>query len=124
MSEDPAFYDHALRRLNRVSMVLAVTAVVVMTFVEGWRGALGAAGGSLFSLGSLHRWKQVAGALGSNSKTRLRVVVLISYALLAASVFVIIRYFGVSAWSVVAGLFVSMAAVIVEIVYELLTNAK
>jgi hypothetical protein len=124
VTEDSAFYDHALTRLSRVSVMLALTAVVVMTFLEGWRGALGAAGGALFSLGSLHRWKRVADALGSSSKTRLRIVVLLSYALLSASVFVIIRYFGVSAWSVVAGLFVSMAAVIVEIVYELLTNAK
>ena len=124
MTEDPAFYDHALTRLSRMSVMLALAAVVVMTFIEGWRGALGATGGALFSLGSLHRWKRVAGALGSSSKTRLRVAVLTTYTILSASVFVIIRYFGVSARSVVAGLFVSMAAVIVEIVYELLTNAK
>lgn len=124
MSDDPAFYDHALRRLDRIAMVLAVAAVIAMTFAEGWRGTLGAAGGSLFSLASLHRWKRVAGAVGASSKTRLRIRILLGYALLAASVFVIIRYFGVSAWSVVAGLFVSMAAVMLEILFELLTNAK
>ena len=119
MSDDPAFYERALRRLDRSAMVLAAAAIVAMAFVEGWRGALGAAAGALFSLGSFHRWKRVADAIGSTTKTRLRLRILAGYALLGISLFVIIRYFGVSVRSVVAGLFVSVGAVIVEVVYEL-----
>jgi hypothetical protein len=124
MSEDPAFYDRALRRLDSTALVLAGTAIFGMFTVDGWRGALGAAAGAAFSLASLHRWKRIAGALGAQSKTRLRLRMLAGYAVLGASLFVIIRYFGVSPRSVIAGLFVSMAAVIVEIVYELLTGIK
>ena len=42
MSDDPAFYERALRRLDRSAVVLAAAAIVAMAFVEGWRGALGA----------------------------------------------------------------------------------
>jgi hypothetical protein len=122
MTEDKAFYDRATRRLDRGALVLAGIAVVGMAALQGWRGALGAAAGAGFSLLSLRRWKQIAGTLGSQSKARLRIRLLAGYAVIGASLFVIIRYFGVSPASVIAGLFVSTAAVVVEIVYELLTN--
>jgi hypothetical protein len=124
MSEDPAFYDRAIRRLDRSTFVLAGIAVIGMGALQGWRGALGAAAGAGFSLISLHRWKRIAGALGSQSKARLRLRLLAGYAVIGASLFVIIRYFGVSPTSVIAGLFVSMAAVVVEIVYELLISTS
>jgi hypothetical protein len=122
MTEDPAFYDRAIRRLDRAALVLAAVAVAGMAALDGWKGALGAGAGAGFSIASLHRWKRVAGALGSRSKTRLRIWFLLGYAFVAASLFVIIRYLQVSPRSVIAGLFVSMAAVVVEIVYELLTG--
>jgi len=122
MTEDPAFYDRAIRRLDRSALVLAGIAVVGMAALQGWRGALGAAAGAGFSLISLHRWKRIAGALGSQSKTRLRMRLLAGYAVIGASLFVIMRYFGVSPTSVIAGLFVSMAAVVIEILYELVTS--
>ncbi len=43
------------------------------------------------------------------------------FTIVAGTLFVIIRYLEVSAWAVFAGLLVSVAAVIVEIVYELIT---
>jgi hypothetical protein len=122
MTEDPAFYDRAIRRVDRAALVLAGIAMVGMAALQGWRGALGAAAGAGFSLISLHRWKRIARALGPQSKLRLRMRLLAGYAVIGASLFVIIKYFGVSPASVVVGLFVSTAAVVVEIVYELLTN--
>jgi len=122
MTENPAFYDRAIRRVDRAALVLAGIAIIGMAALQGWRGALGAAAGAGFSLVSLHRWKRIAGALGSQSKIRLRMRLLAGYAIIGASLFVIIRYFGVSPVSVIAGLLISTAAVVVEIVYELLTN--
>jgi hypothetical protein len=122
MTEDPAFYDRALRRLHRGTLFLAGIAVIAMGVLEGWRGALGAAAGAAFSIASLHWWKRLAGSLGSQSKSKLRIRLLIWYAVIGASLFVIIRSFGVSPASMIAGLFVSTAAVVIEIVYELLTS--
>ncbi len=122
MTEDPAIYERAIRRLDRTALVLAGAAVVIMAALEGWRGALGAAGGASFSLASLRRIKRVAGALGSASKNRLRLRLLAGYAVIGASLFVIIRYLKVSPMSVIAGLFVSVAAVMIEILFELFTN--
>ncbi len=118
MTDDPGFYDRAIRRLERIGFVLSAAAVVAMTAREGWRGALGAAAGAAFSLASFRNWKRVADA-ASGGKARMGPWPVIRFLVLAASLFVIIRYFGVSPWSVLAGLFVSVAAVLVEIVYEI-----
>jgi hypothetical protein len=119
MTDDPGFYDRAIRRLERIGFVLAGAAVVSMAAREGWRGALGATAGAAFSLTSFRNWKRVAGA-ASGGKSRIGPWPAIRFLVLAASLFVIIRYFGVSPWSVLAGLFVSVAAVMVEIVFELI----
>ena len=119
MSEDPAYYDRALRRLDRFALALAGAAVVGMGIAHGWKGALGAAGGAAFSLGSFRTWKRVAAAVTGDAGARPGTWLVLRYTILAASLFVIIRYFGVSLWSVLAGLLVPMAAVMAEIVCEL-----
>lgn len=121
MTDDTGFYDRALRRLDRIALVLAGAVVVAMTVREGWRGALGAGGGAAFALFSFRTWKRVASAVSGETGSRPWSALLIRFAILAATLFVIIRYFGVSAWAVLAGLLVSVAAVVIEIVYELIT---
>ena len=120
MTEDAAFYDRAIRRMERVALLLAAAAVVFMAVREGWRGALGAAGGAAFSLGSFRTWKNVAAAVGGDKQTRPGWKLLIRFGILAAALLVIIRTFGVSPASVVAGLFVSVAAVLFELACELI----
>ncbi len=38
MTDDPGFYDRALRRLDRIVLVLAGAVVIAMAVREGWRG--------------------------------------------------------------------------------------
>ena len=121
MTDDPGFYDRAILRLDRITVVLAGLIVIAMTILEGWRGALGSGAGAAFALFSFRTWKRVAAAVTGGTGSRPWSALLIRFTILAATLFVIIRYFGVSAWAVLAGLMVSVAAVIVEIVYELIT---
>jgi hypothetical protein len=121
MTDDPGFYDRALRRLDRIVLALAGAVVVAMAVREGWRGALGAAGGAAFALFSFRTWKKVASAVTGEPVSRPWSALLVRFTIVAATLFVIIRYFGVSAWAVLAGLLVSAAAVVIEIVYELIT---
>ena len=50
MTDDPGFYDRALRRLDRIVLAVAAAVIIAMAMREGWRGALGAAGGAAFAL--------------------------------------------------------------------------
>ena len=64
---------------------------------------------------------QIVDALGSSRPTRKRVAVLagLRYALLGGGSYVILRYSPVNLTAAMVGLFVAMAAVIVEICFEL-----
>jgi hypothetical protein len=63
----------------------------------------------------------VVDALGETRPTRKRVAVLagLRYALLGGGAYVILRFSSVSVTATLAGLFVAVAAVIVEICFEL-----
>ena len=96
---DEGFFDRALVRIGKAMF------------------AIGAAASWL----NFHWLKQVVDALGQNRPTRKRVAILagLRYALLGGGAYVIIRYSSVSVTAALAGLFVSVAAVIIEICFEL-----
>jgi hypothetical protein len=124
VSDDPAFYDRAFARIDRISIVLAILAVAAMYIRLGWRGALGCAIGAVLSWFSFRLWKRLAnsiGAPGAGSPASATFLGL-RYLLLGGIVFVIISYLEVSLLAVLAGLFVSVAAILVEIAYELITT--
>ena len=120
MTEDPAFYDRAIRRIEWFAFGLAVLVVAAMSIREGWRGALGAAGGAAFSLGSFRTWKGVAAAAGGETRSRPGWKLLLRFGILVAALLVIIRFFGATPASVLTGLFVSVAAVLLELACELI----
>lgn len=122
MTEDAAFYDRALRRMTRIAVVLAIVATAVAAVRLGWRDALGFGVGAAVSILNLHWWKRVAagiGDAGNPGRPASAAFLAMRYVLLGAICFVIIKYFGVSYLALIAGLLVSVAAVLVEIVYEL-----
>ena len=123
MSEDAAFYDRALRRIDRVSYVLAPALVAGVLAARGWRDALGCAAGALLSLVNLRLWKRAAAAITNTEKPahgRSAAFFGLRYILLGGAAFVIIKYLEVSVLAVLAGLFISVAAIVLEIFYELI----
>jgi hypothetical protein len=122
VTEDPAFYDRALRRMARIAVVLAVAATAAAAVRFGWRDALGFGVGAGVSILNFHWWKRVAAGMGDTEEPRhpaSAVFLGMRYVLLGAICFVIIKFFGVSYLALLAGLLISVAAVLVEIVYEL-----
>lgn len=96
----------------------AVAAIVFKGWLWGFTFALGAVG-SYLNFSWLH---QVVDALGPDAKpTRKRVFMFVAlrYLLLGAGVYVIVKIFGMNGIAAIAGLFVPVAAIIVEILYEL-----
>jgi hypothetical protein len=124
-TEDAAFFDRALRRLDRIALVLAAAAVVVFLAREGWRGALGCGFTAAASVYNLRRLKAIAAGVGGEggsgrSGAGAAVALGLRYLILGAICFVIIKFAGVSLAAVFAGLLISVAAVLAEILYELL----
>lgn len=117
---DDGFYDRALRRIDRLTMLLVPVAIVGVLVALGWRNALGAAIGGVLSFLNLQLWKRVARGISGAADGPSAGMLGMRYLLLGGLVFVIIKYFEVSLLAVLAGLLVSVAAVVLEIIYELI----
>lgn len=120
MTGDEQFLDLAVARITKVMFAFAAAGVVAALL---WRGLAWGAG---FALGSLVSWlnfrwlKQLVYTLGSDRARPRRAVKLgFRYLLLGGGAYVILKYSLVSQPAALAGLFVSVAAVIVEILFEL-----
>jgi ATP synthase I chain len=115
-------YERALRRIRLLSAIVGAAAIAGAMFLFGWRAALGCAVGGSLAFFNLGWFKALADAIGGTGKAPHRgsaALLAIRFLLLAAVIFVTIRVFGVSILAIIAGLLVSAAAVLIELVYEL-----
>jgi ATP synthase I subunit len=123
MAEDAAFYDRALVRIMRVGMVLGGAGTVYAWVRHGSRAAIGFLVGSLLSLFNFHSLRRLAEGLGAGSGAPFggsAVFYGLRYFMVGGAVYVIVKVLEISLMSVLAGLFVAAAAIIVEILYELI----
>jgi ATP synthase I chain len=124
MEPDQAYFDAALRRIVHWSVGLAGAGCLICLVLRGWNWAaaflLGAGAGYLN-----FRWlKRIVDALGaaSEARPRARFAVLsgLRYLLLAAGAYAILNLTNLSLPAALTGLFVPVAAVILEIIFELI----
>ncbi len=116
--------DQALIRIVRIGIALAVIGAIYTLIARGPGIAAGFIAGSALSIFSFHTLRRLGEGLspgpapfrGSAAVFGLR------YVLIAGGAYVIVKLLGISMMPVLAGLFVSAAAVIVEILYELIFN--
>jgi hypothetical protein len=124
VTDDPAFYSRALRRMTRIGIVLACVLTLAAGILYGPRNAIGFGFGAALSILNFHWWKGVAAGMGGDTDTPRRpasaAFLGMRYVLLGGICFVIIKFFEVSYLALLAGLLISVAAVLVEIVYELI----
>jgi hypothetical protein len=123
-TDDEQFYVRAIHRIYRNLLVVSVSGAVAAFAWRGWPAgagfALGAAASAL-SFRWLHRLVDALGAGGQiRPKARLAWLLGFRYLIFGMAAYVIVRYFGINAVAVVAGLFVVVAAVLAEIVFELI----
>ncbi|HLH00996.1 MAG TPA: hypothetical protein VKX49_32125 [Bryobacteraceae bacterium] len=117
---DPEFYTRALRRVGVIILALGTIGAGALTTLKGFRMGLAFLIGALFSYASFWGWQHLVLALspGARHKRSWRFVVRI--VLLGAAALAIIRLLGLNVAAAVTGLLVSAAAVILEIVFELI----
>ena|SRR5205807_2325697 len=118
---DEQFFERAVGRIRKAMLAFAAAGTVVAWV---WRGFGCGAG---FALGSAVSWlnfrwlKQLVDALGSRrARPRTAVKMGLRYLLLGGGAYVILKYSLISLPAAFAGLFVSVAAVILEILLELM----
>ena len=124
MNAEAAFTDRALRRTYVLMRVLAAAGAMAGLAAKGWLWALAfllGAGASYFNFAWLHQAVETLGP-GAPPPPPKRVFVFLAarYLLLGGAAYVTIKIFGMNAVAALAGLFVPVAAILFEILYELI----
>jgi hypothetical protein len=118
-------YELALRRMSRVTAAIGVAGVLIAAIWRGPRVGAGFLVGAIISMINLRWWTSLANAMGSSGATPMRgSVALLSlrYLAVGGAVYVIVKILEIALAPVLAGLFVSVAAVLIEILYELISS--
>ncbi len=121
-----AFYSGALTRIRRAMLVLGPAAVVGVWAGLGWRFGLGFLIGCIIAYANFHWLKKAVVALTDRvTRTGKRVSsggivsrFLLRYLLIALAAYVIFRVSMASLYGLLAGLFLPVAAIFCEAVYE------
>jgi hypothetical protein len=121
-----AFYSGALPRINRFMLVLGPAATVGVFLAVGWQFGIGFLVGCAIAYLNFHWLKQAVGALAERvSQTGQSVSgrgvfarFLLRYLLIALAAYVIFRVSVAGLYGLLAGLFLPVAAILCEAIYE------
>jgi hypothetical protein len=115
------FYEQALRRVCRFAVVLALTGTAAVLAAYGLRTAVGFMLGAALSILNFRGLSMLVNVIGGAKPGALAAVLIaLRYLLIGCAIYVIVRFLGVTPAAVVWGLLAAFAAVILEIVYELI----
>jgi hypothetical protein len=116
---DDDFYERVTSRIFRVTLAIAGAGTVTALAWRGWRVGAGFALGAAISWLNFRWLKHAVDSLsGKGARPRLAVLAGFRYLLLGGGAYVILRYSSISLGATLAGLFVSVTAVIVEVFFE------
>jgi ATP synthase I subunit len=118
---DDLDYPRVVGRITRIIVVLGVAGSIGAFIAGGWSWAAGFALGGAASWLSFRWLKQMVGALGvEHPESGLAAKAVIRYLLIGGVAYVIVKYTVVNLRAALTGLLLSTAAVIVEILIELI----
>jgi hypothetical protein len=117
---DPLFYERAIRRISWLTVGLGLLGSIVTVSLRGFWSGLAFLVGAAVSYFSFFGWRRLAGAIGPGGQTRFAWLFVARNFVLLAAAWVIIKFLGPNAMAGATGLFVATAAIILEIIYELI----
>jgi hypothetical protein len=125
MDLDRQFLEQALGRIMRWMLLLVSAGAVAATVYGGWRWGLGYLLGASASYLNFHWLKRLVNSLGEAAagkppRARVAVILGLRYLLLGLAGYAILNYSTLSLTAALMGLFVSTAAVILEMLFELI----
>jgi hypothetical protein len=132
---DPAaeqFYSGALDRIRRFMAAIGVVATVVVAIFFGWKVGIGLALGCVIAWVNFYWLKQAVSALAdrvtatgrSQSSSGVVARFLLRYALIALGGYAIFRVSRDSLYGLLGGLFLTVAAILCEAVYEVVVAVR
>jgi hypothetical protein len=110
-----------LNRMTVIGAVLGVAGAVALLALRGPRWGGGFLVGAVFSLLGLEWWKAIGRGLGSSERGSIlgsATLLILRLPVVAVAVYVIIRISGIASGAVMAGLLVSTAGIVLEVLYE------
>lgn len=117
---DQVHFERALARMVRSMAAIALAGTALMFAWRGWPWGLGFAAGALVSWLSFRWLKQIVDALGGlRPKKRTAILAGLRYLLVGLGGYVILKSSVMSLPAALIGLFTAPAAVLIEIVFEL-----
>ena len=120
----PDFYDRALRRIIKMTMAIGIAGTLAILIIRSVNDASGFVIGASISLLNFYWWKGLAAQLSTATGDRpLRAsgfFMSARYVIGGVAIYAIVKLLGINLAAVLAGLFVSVAAILLEIVYELI----
>jgi len=117
---DERHLEVAVARIWKITFALSIAGILAFLAWRGWTWAAGFLLGAGLSALNFRWLKRLAAALGSEvAKPRMAVLLGLRYLLLGGGAYVILKYSRISVAAMFWGLFVSVAAVILEILIEL-----
>jgi hypothetical protein len=119
--------NRSLRRMNWIALAIALAGTMVALVWKGSSAALGFALGAAISLFNLRFWERVAGGAGSENKPKSSgsaVLLGMRYVIAGTAIYVIVTVWQVALGAVLAGIFVAVAAVLVESLFQLFPKAN
>ena len=124
MSAD--FYDRALRRIKALTVVVGVAGAAAVFLLRGRNDAVGFLAGSTVSYLNFELLSGFAGFMGGSAPKAKGwgLLLALRYAIIGVAVYVIVRVLGITPLAVLAGLLAAFAAVLLEILYELISHAR
>lgn len=117
---DNDFYERVVRRISRMILALGAIGAVGVAFWKGIPSGLAFLIGSAVSFASFWGWRQAVDAIVPNPKKRGNAFFVLRLLILLVVAWGIIKILGLNVAAAALGLLVSGAAVVLEIVYELI----
>lgn len=123
-------YDRALTRIKLLTVGVGLIGTAAMLLTRGQGNAAGFLAGAAISYVNFELLSGLANVIGTQkggSPRKARgwgVLIALRYAIVGAAVYVIVRVLGITPLAVLAGLLAAFAAVILEILYELILHAR
>ncbi|MCP5117127.1 MAG: hypothetical protein GY953_40400 [bacterium] len=121
-STDELFYQRAMRRIYVNMLCLSIAGTVLTAWRVGWVWGLGFLLGATASALNFRWLHETVDAIGPGGKKRgrgLGIVLSLRYVIFGLIGYIVVRYFKIDIMAALVGLFVAVAAVVLEIVYEL-----
>jgi hypothetical protein len=117
---DQAFYERFIRRVTWIILALAIVGFAFLAVIKGIRTGAAFLIGATVSYGSFWGWRQLVDALTPEPKKRSSFPFVLRILLLIVTAYAIIRFLGLNVAAAASGLLVSAAAVLLDLIYELI----